>query len=503
MFSRNTLKSVCGKALLAISVFSLAFSSPLNVIDSYADHKQDMEYNQTLPIKSNSIENWPVGPALSCYSAILMDAETGVILYEKNSYEKMFPASTTKLMTCLLAVESETAQLNDMVPFSYDAVMSIPWDGSNMGMNVGDKMTLEDCLYGVLVVSANEVANAVGEYVGGDQATFVNMMNTRAKELGCVNTHFNNPHGYSDPDHYTCAYDLARIGRAFFSNELLVKISSTRTYHWYPTEYQPDDIVLTSNNYFSRGRIECEGFIGSKTGYTGESRQVLVTCAERNGMKLIAVVMKEETPYQYNDTVTLLDYGFANFEKVKASDYEKKYSVTDENFFHSNISVFGDSSSLFTIDSSSVIVPKNASFEDLTTSLTFNDDVNSNEIATIRYEYNGAYVGKANILYKKSNNSSFTFNMTEPKIEYEDFVEEDIEEEPQYIYINYIIYGVIALLLLIFLISIIAKVFSSYHFSERRKASRRWKKRKSYGPDYTKTTKKPSKKKDSIYKDLY
>lgn len=499
MLQRKRTKHI--RVFALILAVALVLPSP---VTTYAAKKTDplleaLEYNKTLPIQSNNVENWPLGPAIGAYAAILMDAETGTILYEKNAYELMYPASTTKLMTCLLAMESKTADLNDYVPFSYDAVMSIPWDGSNMGINVGDKMTLEECLYGILVVSANEVANAVGEYIGGDAATFVNMMNTRAKELGCVNTHFNNAHGYSDPNHYTCAYDLARIGRAFFSNELLARISSTKSYHWAATEFQPDDITLTCSNYFVRGKVECEGFIGSKTGYTTESRQVLVSCAERNGMKLIAVVMKEETPYQYEDTVTLFDYGFSNFEKVSVADKETKYLITKDDFFHSDSSLFGDTTSILYLDTTSnIIVPKNISFSDLTTHLTYNEDSSSETIAKLTYSFNGVYLGSADVLYMNKGKKSFIFDETNPEVQ----SDETPDDEPTFIYINYIIYGLVGLLFLVLIITLIIKFFSNYHFAERRRARRRWgsKKPSAHGPDYQRTTKKP---KNHKHKDLY
>lgn len=509
-FNKSIFKSLINRFTAAsLIIFFLLCSFPSEAYAAKSTQKSDplieaLEYNRTLPIQTDAIENWPVGPVISAYSAILMDADTGVILYSKNAYETMYPASTTKLMTCLLAVESESAQLDDLVPFSYDAVMSIPWDGSNMGMNVGDKMTLEECLYGVLVVSANEVANAVGEYIGGDPVTFVNMMNVRAKELGCINTHFNNAHGYSDPDHYTCAYDLARIGRAFFSNELLCKISSTKTYHWYATEYQPDDIQLTCKNYFVSGRVGLEGFVGSKTGYTGESRQVLVTCAERNGMKLIAVVMKEETPYQYEDTATLFEYGFTNFEKIRVSDYETRFTVTKDDFFKSEKSVFGNSGSIFNLDSTAhVIVPKTTGFAGLNASIKYNEDSNSSTIATVSYDYNGIAMGSANILYKKSSSAAFIFNDTDPEIKDDENLPE--EEEPTFIYINYIIYGAAAIVLLILVITLIVKISSSFHFSERRSAFKRHRKKRMHnGPDYTKTTRRAKKKVNKGYTiDLY
>ena len=469
-------KNFFRKALLTITFMSIVLSP----IKSLANELSYMEQNLLLPVKSNSVENWPVGPAVNCYSAVLMDADTGVILYEKNAHEQMYPASTTKLMTSLLAMEKDGANLNDLVEFSYDAVMSIPRDASNMGIDPGEKMTLEECLYGILVVSANEVANAVAEYVSGDIDSFVKLMNDRARELGCTDTHFNNAHGYTDPNHYTSAYDLALMARAFFKNELLSKICRTPTYHWYATEYQPDDFILGSTNYFFRGTKSCDGLVGSKTGYTDESRNTLVSCAERNGMKLICVVMKEETPYQYDDTNLLFDYGFSNFEKVRVYDYETKYTVTDESFFHSDSDVFGDSTPIFSMDTSSIVIlPKTLSFNDLNSTLSIVTDSNSDKVASVTYDYKGVYLGKADIFFSDSIETEFAIDKA-------DTSSGDDEEKPTYIYINNIIYIVLGIFGVIVIFTLTKKILKNVHFAERRKASRRWHKRKRHvpGPSY-------------------
>lgn len=456
-----------------LSIATLIFTSCLAIsnVSSYA--MADMEAQKLLPIQSNSIANWPPGPSISAYSAILIDANTGVVLYDKNSDEKMFPASTTKLMTCLLAMEKEDSNLNDLVTFSTEAVMTVPYDASKMGMDVGEKMTLEECLYGILVCSANEVSNAVAEYVSGDINSFVEAMNKRAIELGCKNTHFCNPHGYTDPNHYTTAYDLALIGKEFFKSELLSKICCTSSYHFYPTDYQPDDMYLGSTNYFLKGRENCDNLVGSKTGYTDESRNVLVSCAEKNGLKLIAVVMQEETPYQYRDTVTLFDYGFSNFDIVRISDYDSKYTITDDSFFHTDSDVFGNSSGILFMDSNSkLILPKTISFDDISSTLCLNDNSDSDTIAEVEYSYKGILLGKADILFSDKSKKEFVFDKNTESVEQAD------EDEPLFIYINYILYGVGILFLLIIILSLIRKVLSTYHFAERKKASRHWHKRK-------------------------
>ncbi|MBQ0036005.1 MAG: D-alanyl-D-alanine carboxypeptidase, partial [Firmicutes bacterium] len=338
---------------------------------------------------------------------------------------------------------------------------------------------LEECLYGVLVVSANEVANAIAEYVSGDIDSFVELMNKRAQELGCVDSHFNNPHGYSDPDHYTSAYDLAMIGKEFFDNELLSRISRTPTYHWYPTDYQPDDIVLGSTNYFMKGRKYCEGLIGSKTGFTDESRQCLVTACQRNGLKLICVVMSEETPYQYDDTLTLFNYGFSNFDLLKVSDYETRYTITKESFFHSDSDVFGNSDDFLVLDDvSKIIVPSTLSFADLDSKVDYSNS-QDNILATVKYSYNNVYLGSASLLFVTDDDDVFTFD--------ENYIETDeTEEEPTFIYINHIIYGIISIAVLFIVITFLHKILSNFHFggvSSRRSSKRRRRRKSKYTVD--------------------
>lgn len=154
-------------------------------------------------------------PSLERESAILMEANTGAILYAKNIDEKLYPASTTKILTSLIA--AETCDMNEIVEFSEEAVHSIDWrNDSNMGIKVGNKITMEQTLYGVLVGSANEAAYAVGEHISGSIEEFSKVMNQKAKELGCKNSNFVNPSGMFDENHYTTAYDLATIKKSLF-----------------------------------------------------------------------------------------------------------------------------------------------------------------------------------------------------------------------------------------------------------------------------------------------
>lgn len=379
-----------------LTIFLGTFLFHIHTLTAYATLEElaaEAEARKLLPVQSDEIENWPTGPQITAQAAILMDANTGIILYAKNIHEKLYPASTTKILTSLLAMEN--GNLDDMVSFSHEAVFSVPLGGSNMGMDEGESITLEEALYGILVASANEVSNAVAEYVSGSISDFTDLMNERAAQLGCTDSHFINANGLFDENHYTSAYDLALISRAFFQNEMLCKISNTPRYHFEPSETQPDDFYKKNKHQLITGELPYEGVIGGKTGYTDQSRQTLVTCAEQNGMKLICVVFKEESPNQFTDTIELFNYGFQNFQILNVSENEQKFNIENVNFFQADNDIFGNSKPILSIDTDSyVIVPNMANFSDLDSTIDY-DIAEDNHVAQIDYTYNDTYVGSA------------------------------------------------------------------------------------------------------------
>lgn len=399
--------------IFASAVFCCGlYTNTMTVHATLEELTQEAEARKALPIQSNDIENWPAGPAISAESAILMDIDTGSILYAKNIHEKSYPASTTKLLTCLIAMEQ--GNLDDMVTFSDTAVFSVPADGSNIGMDAGESITLEQCLYGILVGSANEVANAVAEYVSGSLDEFIKLMNERAAQLGCTDSHFMNTNGLHDDNHYTSAYDLAMISSAFFQNDMLCKIGNTARYEFKATATQPDDFTIKNKHRLITGEDPYDGILGGKTGYTDQARQTLVTCAEQNGMRLVCVVIKEESPNQFTDTMELFDYGFHNFQLMNISEHEDKYQIEPSGFLQTGNDIFGSSKPILTIDNSSfVIVPNTISFDDLDSTIDY-DVSDENRVAQIVYTYNDTYVGSAYLELAGDNTSSYEFD-TNPK----------------------------------------------------------------------------------------
>lgn len=269
-------------------------------------------------------------PELTSTAAVLVDQDSGRVLFEKNADEKAYPASLTKVMTVLVAVEAiEKGQvaMTDNVTASDSCLEGMVDDGSTAGIVPGETMPLKDLLYCALLASANEACNVIGEYIGGSVSAFVDMMNARAEELGCTGTHFANTHGLPDENHYTTAGDMALIYREALSHESFAEICGTVSYTVPATNVSAErqlsntnglinqNTQLYSGNYYEYAKT-------GKTGHTSAAGYCLVSSAEKDSVKLIAVVLGGQATqnssggYDYGnfiDSRTLYDWGFENF----------------------------------------------------------------------------------------------------------------------------------------------------------------------------------------------
>lgn len=470
-FIQYTLSALCAAAVF----FTGFFTSPLCA--SAGDMLEQAELRKNLPIQTNEIENWPDGPAIGAEAAILMEANTGTVLYAKNINEKLYPASTTKILTCLIVTEN--ANLNDTVKMSNEAVFSVPVDGSKIYLDVGEEITVDQALQAILIASANDAANGAAELVGGSLEGFADMMNERAKELGCTNSHFVNSNGLYDDDHYTTAHDLAVIARAFFNNELLCKYASTPKLHLSPTATQPDDIIeFSKNKLYEGGDYEYEYLVGSKTGYTDEARQTLVSCAEKNGMKLICVILKEETPYQYEDTISLFDYGFGNFQLINIAESDSEYVIDNANFFSTDNDIFGSSKPILSLNRNDyIILPNIAQLSDTQSSISY-DVSGENQIACINYTYNGVAVGSISVDLATESVSSYQFDSVVSETSAPEM--EEGEDTVIFINVKIIIFWIVGIAGGLIAIFVLRAFINNYHFSKRRKR-RLHKKRRQYG----------------------
>ena len=372
--------------------------------DEYEDARKA---RMQLSVQTNEVQDWPQGPVIGAEGAILIEARTGAILYAKNIDEKLYPASTTKIMTGLLAYEN--AELDEDVTFSYEAVHSVARGDSNIGMDAGEIIPMNKALEGMMILSANEVANAIAEHVGGSMEGFVEMMNKKAEEIGCTNTHFSNPNGLQDENHYTTCRDLAQIAKYYFGYEYLAALSREPSCEFVATPTQKDSFKLNTKNMLVKvKKYEYEYLVGSKTGFTSDARQTLVSAAKKDGMELICVIMKEESPYQFEDTVALFNYGFENFKKVNIAEHQEDGNVLSTGFFSVGQDIFGSNRSILTIDPSAyVVLPKNGEFADVEYDLSYNEEGSTNQVAKISYLYHGNPVGVANLSMNAENATLF------------------------------------------------------------------------------------------------
>lgn len=347
----------------------------------------------TLPIESNNTKNWPQGPKIEAEAAIVMEAETGTVLYAKNIKAKEYPASITKLMTVLVALEN--GNLNDTVTFSQEAVYSIEPGSSHLGIRPDEQLSLRQSLFGIMLASANDISNGVAEHIGGSIEHFVEMMNEKAAELGCINTHFMNAHGLHDDNHYVCAYDMALIAKEVYKYPSFRTIAKTVECSFPPTN------VVDETRYFVNHQkmlyddeFKYEGCVGGKTGFTDEALNTLVTYADRDGTVLISVILYLNGSYKtFQESALLLDYGFDNFEKktfYNQGTDETFSAIANKSTDTENNLLEGLQTKEIQMDeTSTVIVPKGIEMSSLKPEVTKKED----GTGTLTYRYNNWSVG--------------------------------------------------------------------------------------------------------------
>lgn len=346
----------------------------------------------------------PKAPSIIGESAILIEPTTGTIIYEKDPHKKMYPASITKIMTALLAIEN--CKMNDTVVYSKKNLDSLTAEDSNIQCQVGEKMSVKDCLYALMLSSANETATALAEHIAGSSEAFAKLMNERAKQAGATDTHFANPNGLHDDNHYVTAYDMAMIMKAAIQYPVFLDVIHTTEYtipannkRTEPFQsYQRHKMIFTTSPYYDAD------VIGGKTGYTDQAGKTLVTYAKRGNVSLISVVMKSNGDQVFDDTKKLLDYGFDNFNYENVSENDSRFNFDTSNDF---ISPFSDTISNITVDkNASILIPKGISFSDLDTDVSFN--LTDGSFATITYKYGDMVLGTANINYTQSKDNDET-----------------------------------------------------------------------------------------------
>lgn len=276
-----------------------------------------VDLNAKYEVDTNKIQGWPQAADIASDTGILMDADTGTVLFDKGGDQQRYPASITKIMTLLVAVENSS--MDEQVTFTETGVRNVAADSSNVNSKIGEVMTMQDCLHALMIISANDAAAQIAEHVGGTEQNFIDMMNQRAAEIGCTNTHFTNSSGLPDENHYSSAKDMALIFREGLKNKDFRSVIGDADYTIQPTNMTSDKRVMHTHHpmFAPESDIYYPGCIGGKTGFTNLAAHTLVTAVEQNGTTYIAVVMHGvELSTCCLDSKALFDYGFGNFTKT-------------------------------------------------------------------------------------------------------------------------------------------------------------------------------------------
>lgn len=345
------------------------------------------------PVDAQAASQWPDNISIQAEGGIVMDADTGTVLYGKNAHTPYYPASITKILTALIVIER--CDLDEMVTFSHNAVYNVEEGSKSAGLDEGDVLSVRDCLYALLLQSANESANALAEHVAGSVEAFAELMNARAAALGCQDSHFSNPSGLNDPNHYTSAYDMALIGRAALNNETFMGIDSTLYYDLPPTKWNREGLrIYPGHKMIKKNMPEYySGALGGKTGYTSLAGNTLVTFARRDGMTLVAVILNGHSSH-YTDTKAMLNFGFKNFLTVSAADFDTGFTSVENDMIIGGLSPTGLSGLELDPDMK-ITVPKDADFNSVTSQLAYDLTASdpAGSIARVQYYWNDQKIG--------------------------------------------------------------------------------------------------------------
>lgn len=343
---------------------------------------------------------WPKAPDIVSESAYIMEVTSSSVIFEKDAQTKRYPASTTKILTCLLALEN--SEMNETVTFSERAI-TLEEAATNIKAKAGEEMSMKDALYGLMLASGNDCANAIAEHIAGSIEAFADMMNERAAAIGATSSHFTNPHGLFDSEHYTTAYDMALIAREALKNSAFVEIISQSEYTAAPTNMTEksrtfqnwNELINKDSDFYD------ENVIGGKTGYLDEAGRCLVSFAKKNDMTVIIVQFKGGYTGIFDEAKSLIDYTFSNFSMKNISSEDERFSFASEK------------SRVMVDPSAQILYINSLPISELSSEIKYADDMSEEEknaavsnnafsgngelFATINYSVGERMLGSANV----------------------------------------------------------------------------------------------------------
>ncbi len=349
-----------------------------NVVEVPAEEIEGVLYQD---VESNSIENWPEGPHIYSESGIVMDMDSGAILYAKNIDDQHYPASITKVATALIALQSY--EMDEKVKFTWDDIGFLEYGDAHIGIKENEVLTMEDAMYGMMLASANEVSHAIGAHMEGGYDRFIEVMNETTTAMGCTNSHWVNTYGLHDPEHYTSARDMAIIGSAAFKNEKFREIVGTYEHVIPETKITDEKRYVHQNHKMIRewDHRYYEYCVGGKTGFTDQALTTLVTFATKEDRNLVAVTLRTHGGGEnaYQDTRNMLEYAFDNFEKTDVT-----------------IDMLGNPDLAMVESGASVTMPSNMDFSALTSTFLPPTEL-EDKSGQIVYTYQGQEMGTVDV----------------------------------------------------------------------------------------------------------
>lgn len=452
-------------AIFLALLLTLTLSIPSNateITEATTEHPETTEYPDDPSREPDIVAN----------SAIVMDASTGQVLYEKNAHEKKYPASITKIVTTMIALE-HNVDFNETITISENAVWGVDRNSSLLGLDVGEKVTMGDLFYGTMLISGNECAYAIAEHVAGDVESFAKLMNERAAEIGCENTHFVTPNGLHDENHYTTAYDMALITKTALQNDTFRQVAGTLSYTVPETNLADETRPLWNGNKMINPSHACyyEYCEGGKTGYTSDANNTLVTFAKKDGLELICVILDcDGSLYAYTDSKALYNYCYNNYTYFyPLSDFS--FDSDEEDAAQTNTILKNYYTNLnhemidLTVDKNySLLISKTMDTTKIEHEIKLYDKAQDNVLGEINFTYEGEQIGSTSIT---STTPLLSSQMTQ----------EEKEEEASPIWKTI---GKIALKILIVLAALAAVLVIYMLFAALIRRCKRNKRRRSY-----------------------
>lgn len=396
MKSKKTIKKLI--CLLILATYSL--SAFLNT--AYAENIDFPYYNESL--ESNA--------------ALVMDANSSVILYDKNSNERLYPASLTKIMTAIVVLDYVGDGYDNMVNFSYNAVtQDIDKTSVTISATAGDQLSVKDCLYSMLLASANDAANALAEYVAGSIKDFALLMNERAASIGCSDTHFINPSGLHNDNQYTTASDMAKIIQHAMTYPMFMQISSSVSYRHAPIRRFKDpensnNLILNTNSIMVPGSgYYYNGITAGKTGHTTLAGYNLAASARKNDMHLICIVLgAKNDKMRYIEAKSLFDFYFNNYHSLLIKDIDPRFNGDLSSIAIDDVNLV-ETLNITCDDTSHITLPNGVEYDKVTSKISYQveDIYDKYAIGTVYYYLDNVIVGKCNIEGKNMESSGTIF----------------------------------------------------------------------------------------------